>query len=211
MVVVFVLFLHRQNFEENSADVVFATNGLPGARASQPMGLAESGEGAGSTPGHTSFPLFPYTLAAPGVWPSFDAFPRSACVLFICGAESQFLSAQNPRGAWPLCAKWDESFQDEPEWRGSKAPSQNPCLKFLHGLLQEPLPSKKMDFKGDVCGQQLGSSKTLPRTLSSPPQLESLGGDTQTGLIKESEMCSGSSMTSSQADFSLGSVLVSIP
>lgn len=136
---------------------------------------------------------------------------RSACVLFICGAESQFLSAQNPRGAWPLCAKWDESFQHEPEWRGSKAPSQNPCLKFLHGLLQEPLPSKKMDFKGDVCGQQLGSSKTLPRTLSSPPQLESLGGDTQTGLIKESEMRSGSSMTSSQSGFSLGSMLVSIP
>lgn len=121
------------------------------------------------------------------------------------------MSAQNPRGAWPLCAKWDESFQHEPEWRGSKAPSQNPCLKFLHGLLQEPLPSKKMDFKGDVCGQQLGSSKTLPRTLSSPPQLESLGGDTQTGLIKESEMRSGSSMTSSQAGFSLGSMLVSIP
>lgn len=134
--VVLVLFLHRQNFEENSTGVVFIMNGLPEARPSWLMGLTESGEGAGSTPRHTSSTLFPCTLAAPGVWPSFDALPRSACVLFICGAESQFLSAQNPRGAWLLCAKWDESFQHEPEWRRSKAPSQNPCLKFLHGLLQ---------------------------------------------------------------------------
>lgn len=75
--------------------------------------------------------------------------PGSERALFICGAESQFVSA----GAWLLRAKAGKSFQDEPDRvGGSKAPSQNPCLKSLHRSLQQSLASKEMYFKEDVHG-----------------------------------------------------------
>lgn len=50
-----------------------------------------------------------------GSRPPLMHFSGSECVLFIYGAESQVLSAQNPRGAWLLCAKGDKSFQYEPD------------------------------------------------------------------------------------------------
>lgn len=46
----------------------------------------------------------------------------------------------------------------------SKSPSQNLCLRSPHGSLLQPLPSKEMHFKEDVCGRQLRSSKTLVDT-----------------------------------------------
>lgn len=55
---------------------------------------------------------------------------------------------------------------------------------------QQRLPTKGMYFKEDVCGEQLGSSETLPRTRSSLPGSESLAGSAQAGLVRGWGMCS---------------------
>ena len=50
--------------------------------------------------------------------------PGSECVLFICGAESLFLSAQDSGGAWLLHVKGDKSFEEEADRLGAESGTQ---------------------------------------------------------------------------------------
>ena len=44
------------------------------------------------------------------------------------------------------------------------------------------MESQEAVLREEACGQQLGSSKSLSRTLSSPPHLQSLGSGAQVDL-----------------------------
>ena len=85
----------------------------------------------------TRLPLLSLTLQPQGPGPSLMHCPGSECVLFIHGAESLFLLAQDGGGAWLLHVKGDKSFQEEADRLGgeSKASSHYLCLKSPHGLL----------------------------------------------------------------------------
>lgn len=77
---------------------------VPRVRAGPLTEVAESGEEAAAPPDTRPPRSSPALQQLPGSGPLMP-FPGSRCVLFICGAESQFPSAWNPRGAWLLCAK----------------------------------------------------------------------------------------------------------
>lgn len=98
--VVLVLFLHRQNFEENSTGVVFIMNGLPEARASWLMGLSLEREQA-------ALPDTRPPLSSPALWqlqgsgPPLMHFPGQR--VFCLSAEPRASFCQHRTPEEPGC------------------------------------------------------------------------------------------------------------